>query len=248
MPRYRITIEYDGEPYCGWQRQDGLPTVQQTLENAIEHFCRHEVDLFGAGRTDTGVHASAQVAHFDLKEVWRPDKVVEAMNGILRLWEAKIAIIKCEAVDDDFDARFSAIKRHYRYRILNRRAPLILQEGRAWWVRYPLDEKRMHEAAQLLIGQHDFTTFRSVQCQAKSPMRTLDTLNVSRDGDLIEITASARAFLHNQVRSLVGTVKMVGADRWRMEDVEAALNARDRKACAPVAPACGLYLEQVDYE
>lgn len=248
MPRYCITVEYDGTPYCGWQRQDNLPTVQQTLDDVIAEFCRHEVAVFGAGRTDTGVHATGQVAHFDLQKTWRPEKIVEAMNGLLRLREAKIAIVGCIAVDDEFDARFSATKRHYRYRIINRRAPLILEEGRAWWVRYPLDETRIHDAAQRLVGKHDFTTFRSVQCQAKSPVRTLDSLDVKRKGDLIIITASARAFLHNQVRSLVGTIKMAGDERWSADDVENALIARDRSACAPVAPACGLYLTQVDYE
>jgi len=247
MPRYRINIEYDGTPYRGWQRQDGHPSVQQSIEEAIEHFCQHKIRLFGAGRTDTGVHALGQVAHFDLDKQWTPQKIFEATNGVLRQRGDTIAVTDCQQVNEEFDARFSARKRHYRYRIINRMAPLTLDAARAWWVRFPLDVEAMHEAAQLLIGKHDFTTFRSVDCQAKSPVRTLDLLDVSRSSDEIEIKVSSRSFLHNQVRSLAGTLKMVGDGKWNKEDVAAALAAKDRKQCGPVAPACGLYLVGVDY-
>ncbi len=247
MPRYRIDIEYDGTPYCGWQRQNDQPSVQQAIEQAIEQFCRHEAVLFGAGRTDAGVHALAQVAHIDLEKNWEPEKIIEAGNGILRQRGEPISFIDCKLVDDKFDARFSAIKRHYRYRIINRRAPLTLDKLRNWWVRYPLDTDAMHEAAQLLIGKHDFTTFRSVDCQAKSPVRTLDQLDVVRNGEAIEIIVSSRSFLHNQVRSLAGTLRMVGGGKWNKDDVVAALDSLDRKRCGPVAPACGLYLTRVDY-
>lgn len=247
MPRYRINIEYDGEPYFGWQRQDDHPSVQQTIEKAMTVFCQHKVIIFGAGRTDRGVHAFAQVAHVDLEKDWTPQKIFEATNGILRQTGQPIAITDCQQVDADFDARFSAIKRHYRYRIINRKAPLAIERGRAWWVRHPLDAQAMHEAAQLLIGHHDFTTFRSVDCQAKSPVRTLDQLDVQRKCDDIVITVSARSFLHNQVRSLTGTLKMVGDGKWQKQDVLAALESKDRKRCGPVAPACGLYLVAVDY-
>ncbi len=247
MARFRIDIEYDGTPYCGWQRQDGHPSVQQSVEEAISRFCQHKVTLFGAGRTDTGVHATGQVAHFDLQKPWTPQKVFEALNGILRQNGDLISIIACQIVKETFDARFSAVKRHYRYRIINRRPPLTLDISRAWWVRHPLDEKAMNEAARFLIGKHDFTTFRSVDCQAKSPVKTLDRLDVVRHGEEVEIIVSSRSFLHNQVRSLAGTLKMVGDGKWNIEDVPAALEARDRKRCGPVAPSRGLYLVGVDY-
>lgn len=247
MPRYRLTIEYDGKPYCGWQRQDDFPSVQQAIETAFEQFCRHKIILFGAGRTDAGVHARGQVAHFDAQKTWDPAKIIEAGNGILREHGERIAILDCNPVDENFDARFSAIKRHYRYRIINRNAPLTFERNMAWWVRYPLDHIKMHEAAQSLIGHHDFTTFRSVDCQAKSPMRTLDILNVDRQGEEVIITATSRSFLHNQVRSLVGSLRQVGGGKWPVSQVFSALQARDRKACGPVAPAHGLYLEQIDY-
>ncbi len=247
MGRYRIEIEYDGTPYCGWQRQDAHPSVQQSIEQALQHFCQHKVSLFGAGRTDTGVHALAQVAHFDLQKKWAPQKIIEATNGILRQQGDLIAVTNCQEVADDFDARFSATRRSYLYRIINRQAPLTLDRTRAWWVRFPLDADAMHEAAQVLVGHHDFTTFRSVNCQAKSPVKTLDVLDVKRHAEEIEITASSRSFLHNQVRSLVGTLKMVGDDKWTRQDVAFALQSKDRKQCGPVAPSCGLYLAGVDY-
>jgi tRNA pseudouridine38-40 synthase len=248
MPRYRLTIEYDGTSYFGWQRQAGFITVQQALEDALARFTQHEVTLFGAGRTDTGVHALAQVAHVDLQRDWSPEKVAEAANGILRQAGHGVAVIGCARVSVQFDARFSARRRHYRYRIINRRPPLTLELNRAWWVRKPLDINAMHQAAQLLVGHHDFTTFRSVNCQAKSPFKTLDMLSVTAAGGCeIEIAASSRSFLHNQVRSMAGTLKLVGEGKWAACDVSAARDARDRKACGPVAPACGLYLARIDY-
>lgn len=247
MGRYRIDIEYDGTPYNGWQRQIKYPSVQQSIEEAIEFFCQHKVTLFGAGRTDARVHALGQVAHFELEKEWRPQKLFEAINGILRQRGDLISITNVENVADDFNARFSATKRHYRYRIINRQAPLTLDQTRAWWVRYPLDEEAMHDAAQVLVGRHDFTTFRSIKCQAKSPIRTLEKLDVRRQGEEIEITVISRAFLHNQVRSLVGALRAVGDGKWTKEDVADALAAKDHRACATVAPACGLYLVRVDY-
>jgi len=247
MPRYRIDIEYDGTPYCGWQRQDGHPSIQQSIEETLLQFCQHKILIFGAGRTDTGVHALAQVAHFDIEKAWKPEKIFEACNGILRQRGDLISVTDCRQVQDDFDARFSALKRSYRYRIINRGAPLTLDRTRAWWVRFPLDAEAMHEAAQKLVGHHDFTTFRSVNCQAKSPVKTLDALDVRRVGEEIEIFATSRSFLHNQVRSLVGTLKMVGDGKWSKEDVANALQAKDRKQCGPVAPSCGLYLEGIVY-
>ena len=248
MPRYRLTIEYDGTQYFGWQRQAGMMTVQQAIEEAVFRFARHEVTLFGAGRTDTGVHALGQVAHVDLEADWRAGKVSEALNGILKLADHRISILDCCEVEDGFDARFSAIRRHYRYRIVNRWANLTIDRDRAWHVKRELDVEAMHEAAQVLVGHHDFTTFRSINCQAKSPMKTLEALDVRRCGPQeIEIIARSRSFLHNQVRSMVGSLKLVGDGKWNADDLLAARDALDRKACGPVAPACGLYLTQVDY-
>ena len=248
MPRYRFTVEYDGTPYFGWQRQDGFMSVQQALEEAFEQFTRHKVTVFGAGRTDTGVHALGQVAHVDLQREWPTYKIMEAANGILKLADHRIALTHCQAVADDFDARFSAVRRHYRYRIVNRLAPLTIDRDRAWLVRKPLDVEAMHAAAQALVGHFDFTTFRSINCQAKSPMKTLEQLDVRRvGGEEIEVLAASRSFLHNQVRSMVGSLKQVGEGKWTAADLVAARDALDRKACGPVAPACGLYLMQVDY-
>lgn len=248
MPRYRMTIEYDGTGYHGWQRQEGLVSIQQSIEQAMEQFARHSVSVHAAGRTDAGVHALGQVIHVDLEKEWKPGKVQEATNGLLKLSGHPIAVLAVEAVDDSFDARFSALTRSYRYRIINRIAPLTVERERAWWIRFPLDEHRMHEAAQVLTGTHDFTTFRSTDCQAKSPVRTLDRLEVRRTNEVeIEVIAEARAFLHNQVRSLVGSLKLVGDGKWTAADLERARDALDRKACGPVAPACGLYLTSVGY-
>jgi len=248
MPRYRLQIEYDGTPYHGWQRQENLSTVQQAIEEAMEEFTQHEVTVFAAGRTDTGVHALGQVIHVDLEKDWKPEKVQEATNGLLKLASHPVCVITVAKTADDFDARFSAIKRAYRYRIINRVAPLTVELDRAWWVRFQLNVDAMHEAAQALLGHHDFSTFRSTDCQAKSPMRTLDVLNVNRVSEHeIEVIAESRAFLHNQVRSLVGSLKMVGDGKWSKQDLVDARDAADRKRCGPVAPACGLYLTRVDY-
>jgi tRNA pseudouridine38-40 synthase len=245
MPRYKLIIEYDGAPFSGWQIQADARTVQGTLTDAIEAFAGTRTAVQGAGRTDAGVHARAQVAHVDLAREWDTGTVRDALNAHLR--PHPIAVLSAERIADDFDARFSARARHYTYRIINRRADLALETGRAWKVPRPLDDSAMHGAAQRLIGKHDFTTFRSTECQAKSPVKTLDRLDVTRDGDLIAIHASARSFLHNQVRSMVGSLAAVGEGKWSGDDLAAALAARDRAACAQVAPPDGLYLMRVDY-
>ena len=247
MPRYRLDIEYDGTPYAGWQRQAGPHSVQAAIEQAILGFCGENTTVRGAGRTDAGVHATAQVAHFDLEKDWPADTVRDAVNAHLQSAGERVSILIADKTLPDFDSRFWASARHYLYRIVNRRAPLALERKKAWWVPKPLDDAAMHEAAQVLVGRHDFTTFRSVQCQAKSPLRTLDRLDVTSMGELIEIRASARSFLHNQVRSMVGTLKRVGEGAWTSEDVQRALEARDRRMCGPVAPPDGLYLSRVDY-
>ncbi|MGO9982838.1 MAG: tRNA pseudouridine(38-40) synthase TruA [Rhodomicrobium sp.] len=245
MTRYKITIEYDGTPFVGWQIQANGTSIQGELARAIEALSGTRVVPRGAGRTDAGVHARGQVAHFDLEREYPPETVRNAVNFHLR--PAPIAIIACEIVTEAFDARFSAKARHYLYRIVNRRARLALDCDRAWLVSVPLDAAAMHEAAQHLIGRHDFTTFRSAQCQGKSPLRTLDKLEVARDGEDIFIAASARSFLHHQVRSMAGSLKLVGEGKWQPDDLRRALEACDRAACGPVAPACGLYFMQVDY-
>tara|TARA_R110000868_G_scaffold125417_5_gene331360 strand:+ start:7612 stop:8352 length:741 start_codon:yes stop_codon:yes gene_type:complete len=246
MPRYKLTIEYDGSPFCGWQSQTGGGAVQDELEAGIKGYCGTSVRVQAAGRTDAGVHALGQVAHVDLEHAVRPDVLRDAVNAHMR--PHPVSIIEAQEVPDTFEARFSAKRRHYLYRIVNRRAPLTLDRGQAWLVHKPLDVDAMHDAAQALVGSHDFTTFRSVQCQAKSPVKTLDELAVARYGEDIEITARARSFLHNQVRSLVGTLRLVGEGKWSRRDVEKALKAKDRAACGPVAPPDGLYLLKVDYD
>jgi tRNA pseudouridine38-40 synthase len=245
MPRYKLTIEYDGGPFVGWQVQGSAPSVQGTLMTAIEAFCGERVKVGGAGRTDAGVHALGQVAHVDLAKDWDADTVRDAITAHLR--PQPVVVLAAEKVPDTFDARFSAVKRHYRYRIVNRRADLALERGRAWRLPRPLDHEAMHAAAQRLVGRHDFTTFRDVDCQAKSPVKTLDRLDVIRPGEEVSICASARSFLHSQVRSMVGALVFVGEGRWSADDLSAALAACDRTACAPVAPPEGLYLVQVDY-
>lgn len=247
MPRFRLDIEYDGSAYAGWQRQADQPTVQQAIEQAIEKFCGDVISLRGAGRTDAGVHATGQVAHADLSKAWTGDKVRDAVNAHLQMAGERVSVVRAAPVPDAFDARFSALGRHYLYRILNRRAPAAIEAGKVWWVPKRLDADAMHEAAATLLGRHDFTTFRSTQCQANSPVRTLARLDVSREGDIIEIRASARSFLHNQVRSMVGSLKRVGDGAWTVNDVKAALEARDRAACGQVAPPDGLFLIGVDY-
>lgn len=247
MPRYRLDVEYDGAPYAGWQRQAHLPTVQRAIEEAIRRFSGEAVTIRGAGRTDAGVHAAGQVAHVDLTRDWPDDTVRDAVNAHLKMAGEPVAVLAASQVDAGFDARFSAVARHYRYRIVNRRAPLALERGRAWHVARRLDAAAMHAAARVLVGRHDFTTFRSVQCQAQSPVRTLDRLDVVRSGDTIQVFASARSFLHNQVRSMVGSLERVGSGAWDAERLRAALEAADRTACGQVAPPDGLCLERVDY-
>jgi tRNA pseudouridine38-40 synthase len=246
MPRYKLTIEYDGRPFVGWQVQDNGPSVQGVLAAAIAAFCGEEARVQGAGRTDAGVHALAQVGHVDLAKDWDEDTVRDALNAHLRPYP--VAVLKAERVADTFDARFSAIRRHYRYRIISRRADLTLERGLAWRIGKPLDSAAMHAAAQRLVGRHDFTTFRHAECQAKSPVKTLDRLDVERSADVIDVAASARSFLHTQVRSMVGALALVGEGKWTADDVSDALAKRDRTACAPVAPPDGLYLTRVDYE
>ena len=246
MPRYKLTIEYDGRPFVGWQIQDNGPTVQGVLAAAAEAFTGEKVVIYGAGRTDAGVHALAQVGHVDLSKAWDTDTVRDALNAHLR--PHPVAVITAEQVADTFDARFSAVKRHYLYRIINRRADLTFERGRAWRIPKLLNSGAMHAAAQRLVGRHDFTTFRNVECQAKSPVKTLDRLDVHRIKDDIHVVAAARSFLHTQVRSMVGALALVGEGKWSADDLSAALEKRDRTACAPVAPPDGLYLTSVDYE
>ncbi len=245
MTRFKLTLEYDGGPFVGWQRQDNGPSVQAALERAISGFCGQDVQVFAAGRTDTGVHALGQVAHFDIDTEHTSDTVRDALNKHLR--PHPISVLTAQVVDEEFHARFSAQKRYYLYRIVARRAPLALERDRAWQVFKPLDATAMHEAAQVLVGRHDFTTFRASQCQSDSPVKTLDAIRAQEIGHEIHVTVSARSFLHNQVRSIVGSLKLVGEGRWTAGDVEDALNAADRTRCGPVAPARGLYLAKVDY-
>ena len=245
MPRYKIIVEYDGAPFAGWQYQGNSPSVQRAIMTAIEAFSGEKVMVQGAGRTDAGVHALGQVAHFDLASERDTDTIRDAINAHLR--PLPVAILSAEKVSGDFDARRSAVRRHYLYRIANRRPDLAIERGRAWRLPRRLDAEAMHAAAQRLVGKHDFTTFRSTECQAKSPEKTLDRLDVSRFGDEIQITAVARSFLHNQVRSMVGSLVVVGDGKWQAADLARALAARDRSACGPVAPPEGLYLVRVDY-
>ena len=245
MPRYRIDIEYDGTAFVGWQIQSSGASAQGELAKAVERFSGETAAVRGAGRTDAGVHALGQVAHFDLARNWDPFRIREALNFYLRNWP--LSVLDCAVVPATFDARFSATARHYLYKVLCRRAPPALERNRVWWLPIELDGRAMHEAAQALTGRHDFTTFRAAACQAKSPVRTLDRLTVTPEGDHLFVHASARSFLHHQVRSMVGSLKLVGEGKWSPEDMQSALAARDRSRCGPIAPACGLYLMQVDY-
>jgi tRNA pseudouridine38-40 synthase len=245
MPRYKLTIEYDGAPFVGWQRQANGLSVQEALEIAVQRFASEFATVHGAGRTDAGVHATGQVAHIDLSREWRTDEIRDAMNYHLK--PHPVAVLGVEAASDAFQARFSAIRRHYVYRILNRRAPAALQRNSVWHIARALDARRMHEAAQKLLGKHDFSTFRASECQATSPIRTMERLDVVRTGDLIEIFASARSFLHHQVRSIAGSLEHVGSGKWSVSDLVAALEAKDRRRCGMVAPPTGLVLTQVDY-
>jgi tRNA pseudouridine38-40 synthase len=246
VPRYKLTIEYDGAPFAGWQIQADRPTVQGVLTAAVEALSGEKTLVQGAGRTDAGVHARGQVAHVDLAKDWDTDTVRDALNAHIR--PHPIAILAAEHVAEDFNARMSATKRHYLYRIINRRADLTLDAGHAWRVPRPLDAAAMHAAAQRLVGKHDFTTFRSTECQAKSPVKTLQQLDVERAGDDVIVLASARSFLHSQVRSMVGSLVMAGEGKWSADDLSRVLAAADRTACGQVAPPDGLYLMRVDYE
>lgn len=245
MPRFKIIIEYDGTPFAGWQIQKNGPSVQAALAEAIQKMMGEDVQVFGAGRTDSGVHARGQVAHFDVSQGFTANKVRDGLNHHLK--PLPVAVLHAESVDEAFNARFSATKRHYLYRIINRRAPLTLDKHLAWRVAKNLDADAMHEAAQCLAGKHDYTTFRSVHCQAQSPVKSIDEIAVRRNSDEVLISVSARSFLHNQVRSIAGSLVQVGEGKWTVEHFRSALVAADRKACGPVAPPHGLYLVKVDY-
>jgi tRNA pseudouridine38-40 synthase len=245
MPRYLVTLEYDGTPFVGWQVQAEGLSVQGRLAEAIRRFSGEMTMPRGAGRTDAGVHALGQVAHFDLTREWPLDTVRAALNFHLK--PEPVAVLDCAVVSDSFDARFCATARHYRYRILARPAHPAIDRHRVWWVPQPLDAAAMDAAAQVLVGRHDFTTFRAAGCQSRSPVKTLDRLTVTTAGDEIVVEASARSFLHHQVRSMVGSLKLVGAGKWRKAELAAALAAGNRARCGPVAPARGLYLTRVDY-
>ena len=245
MPRYRLTLEYDGGPFNGFQAQADQPSVQGSIERAVQAFAGEFARVHVAGRTDTGVHATGQVAHIDLTKDWKPDVVRDALNA--HLVPEPVVVLDARIVEGDWHARFSATGRRYLYRILDRRPPPGLERGRVWWIKSGLDADAMHTAAQRLIGHHDFTTFRDAQCQAKSPLRTLDTATVRRVGQEVWLEFEARSFLHRQVRSMTGSLAEVGAGRWSADDLQAALAAADRTRCGQVAPPHGLYLTGVDY-
>ena len=245
MTRFRLTVEYDGQPFMGWQRQAHGPSVQQAIEEAVQRITGEAASVHAAGRTDAGVHAEAMAAHVDVARPIPPFRLMEALNAHLR--PQPIAILACSIVPDDWHARFSCIGRRYSYRIVNRRAPLALDAGRAWHVAVPLDAGAMHAAAQRLVGRHDFTTFRSAHCQSDSPVKTLDRLTVSLYGDDIEVEAAARSFLHHQVRSMVGCLMLVGRGKWTADDLSAALEARDRNALGLNAPPDGLFFVEALY-
>ena len=246
MPRFKLTLEYDGAPFVGWQRQSNGLSVQEVIETALNALCGERVEIRGAGRTDTGVHAMGQVAHADLGKDWRSDVLRDGLNAHMR--PHPVAILAAERVPELFDARVSAVRRHYLYRIVNRRAPLTVERGHAWLVKRKLDAGTMHAAARHLVGCHDFSTFRASECQADSPVRTLERLDVMRVGEEIQIRVSARSFLHTQVRSIAGSLEHVGCGKWSAADLRTALDARDRRRCGMVAPPEGLYLMGVDYD
>ena len=246
MPRYKVTLEFDGAGFVGWQRQANGLAVQQVVEQAIAAFSGETVTVQGAGRTDSGVHVLGLVAHFDLDRDWRADKVRQALNYHMK--PHPVVVLRSEIAGPEFEARFSATRRHYLYRILNRRSPPVLDRGRVWHVSARLDEHAMGHAAEALIGDHDFNAFRSSHCQAPSSRKTLERLVVDRQGDEIRIRAASRSFLHNQVRIMVGTLKLVGEGRWSRAQVERALAVAERIAAGPTAPAHGLYFARVDYD
>ena len=245
MTRFALTIEYDGRPFMGWQRQDHGPSVQAALEGAVERMTGERAAVHAAGRTDAGVHALAMRAHVELAKDVTPFRLMEGLNGLVR--PDPIAVLACEAVADDWHARFSCIGRAYEYRIVSRRAPLTWEKGLAWRVPQALDAAAMHDAAQLLVGRHDFTTFRSVHCQSESPVKTLDRLDVRREGERVAVIAEARSFLHHQVRSMVGCLVLVGQGKWSADDLAAALEAKDRAALGHNAPPDGLYFTGARY-
>ena len=245
--RYKIEIEYDGTNLVGWQKQREGESVQSLLSQAVKDFCGEEVEIFGAGRTDAGVHAIAQTAHFDISKEVESFKLREGLNFYLRSYDAPISVLTAEQVSQDFHSRFSAVSRSYIYRILNRRAPAVLGKDRVWWVPVPLDVEKMKEGAKYLLGHHDFTSFRAAECQALSPMKTLDKIEIEKHGDEIKFYIEAKSFLYHQVRNIVGTLKMVGDGHLKPEDVKIILEAKDRKKAGPTAPACGLYFYQVKY-
>jgi len=245
MPRYKLILEYDGGGFVGWQRQETGLSIQEAVENAVHRFCGEHVHVYSAGRTDSGVHALAMAAHLDLETSWPVKTIRDAVNFHLR--PAPISILSVETAADDFHARFSCVRRAYEYRIINRRAPLALDRGRAWRVAVRLDAEAMHDAAQVLVGRHDFTTFRSAKCQSASPVKSVEEISVMRLGEDIFIRCSARSFLHNQVRSFAGSLAEVGKGKWRARELKAALEAKDRTACGPVAPGEGLYFLRADY-
>ena len=245
MVRYHLKIEYDGRPYVGWQRQEKGMSVQQSIEEAVIQFSGEPASLFVAGRTDKGVHALYQSAHLDLTKDWSIDRVRDALNAQLR--PHPISILSAEIVDEEFHARFSAKERAYMYRITNRRSPLTVDRGLSWWVPVPLDLEPMRDATEVLLGKHDFSTFRATACQANSPVKTLDQLDVTWEGQEIRIYTRARSFLYHQVRNIVGSLKMVGSGKWTKDDLKKALDAKDRRAGGPTVPADGLYLTNVVY-
>lgn len=245
MYRYKLTIEYDGTPYVGWQIQDNGLSVQEVLSTALKNLTGEDFVPKGSGRTDAGVHALGQVAHIDLSKEWSTDKIRDGFNFHLR--PAPVAVTAAELVDDEFDARFSASLRHYKYLIVNRRARLTIDRAYAWLVPRPLDVSLMNEAAQSFVGHHDFTTFRSTHCQAKSPLKSIEAVSVKRDGEKVFMECCARSFMHNQVRSMIGSLAKVGMGKWPVSGIATAIEAKDRAACGPVAPAHGLFFLRVDY-
>lgn len=245
MPRYKITVEYDGTPFCGWQRQKDGVSVQEVLEKALAVFARENVEIYGSGRTDTGVHAYGQVAHFDLSCPIDTFAAQASFNALVRPYP--VSVLSVEQVSDDFHARFSARQRSYIYKVLNRRAPAALDVNRVWQIGLPLDVPAMQHCALHLLGKHDFSTFRAADCQAKSPVKTLDELTITRRGDYIFFVVKARSFLYHQVRNMVGTLVEVGLHHWSHEDFEEAFEACDRTKGGPTAPACGLYFQSVEY-